>query len=137
MTETNANSKSLYAATGPQILAHLLLLQQRHALPDWTGLEVRSGRKTVDLRFTAPADVEAWAVGMGRDPKHINRSDRSDGTTHAWIVVQLGVWNIDCEGITAPSSKLDAETVAGLEAVAVGHLGDHLGNDCEPAQVSA
>lgn len=117
-TETNGNSKSLYAATGPQILAHLLLLQQRHTLPDWNALEVRAGRQSVDLRFASPVDVERWAVAMGRDPKRINHSTRTDGSVHAWIVVQLGSWKIDCEGTTAPSSTLDTETVAGLEAVA-------------------
>lgn len=155
-TETNGNSKSLYAATGPQILAYLLLLQQRHTLPDWTALEVRAGRQTVDLRFAATADVERWAVAMGRDPKHINHSTRTDGSVHAWIVVQLGSWKIDCEGTTAPSSTLDADTVAALEDVteprcpscgeperllasgAVGHCGDACAwrSDPEPERVS-
>lgn len=161
-TETNGTSSSNssnfkpYTAKGPQILAHLLLLQQRHTLPDWTSLEVRAGIKTVDLRFAAPADVERWIVAMGRDPEHINRSTRTDGSVQAWIVVKLGSWTIDCEGTTARSSTLDAETVTALEDVAeprcpscgepvrllesgaVGHAGDDQGNPCEqPSRIPA
>lgn len=116
MTNTNV-AQDLDKATVPQVLARLLLVQQERHLPDPVDVMTRSERGTVDLRFKAQADMEAWLTALGGRPELIRSATRVNGAVHVWAERRWNGWMIDLEAATAPVTVLDSDTVAGLQAV--------------------
>jgi len=118
----NTNTERLSV---PAILAKLIVLQQRNALPDPTKMDAgRSGSAQVDVDSRAALDM--WTQAMGCVNLTVNETPYSTGDHGYWIYARdwAGTgWWVQVRAIVPdpkplPPAAIDTETVAVLESVA-------------------
>ncbi len=106
-------------ASVPQILAHLILVGQRHNLPDPVQMQANAGNNIASIDLGSREDLLAWIVALGGQGK-INTQTYGHAQllhTDRELLAHRG-WDFQLGATTsAPeASVLDGETLTELEA---------------------
>lgn len=123
MSTTTQPNDTAKPATVPQILARLILIQQGRELPDPISLEANADHQRAEVKVRDRAAFDSWLDAVGGRQADINSARRVDGTVLSWAIAWgwHGEWRVSVElteAAAAEPTMLDADTVAGLEAVA-------------------
>lgn len=108
-------------ATVPQILADLILLGQRVGLPDPVELGASQTNDIATIELGSRDDLHAWLIALGGEGRINTHGFGQNKLLHSDcdLITRRG-WPLTLSAVTSvpEDSPLDAETVAGLEAVA-------------------